>query len=106
MGLSLHNGLAVIEGLLGRKTPFVRTPKFNITKQEDGWMGNSYLRSSLNLTTILEGILCIYFIYGCIIGFQLKDNGLLFFHIMLALGFGSIFIYSIKPLFVRKTKVA
>ncbi|NBW35981.1 MAG: glycosyltransferase [Cytophagia bacterium] len=106
MGLSLHNGLAVIEGLLGRKTPFVRTPKFNITKQEDGWMGNSYLRSSLNLTTIIEGTLCLYFIYGCIIGFQLKDNGLLFFHIMLALGFGSIFIYSIKPLFAQKTKVA
>ncbi len=105
MGLSLHNGLAVIEGLMGRKTPFIRTPKFNITKKEDGWIGNTYLRSSLNFVTILEGILCLYFIYGCFVGIQLKDAGLLFFHIMLALGFGSIFMYSIKPLFTRKIKV-
>ncbi|GCC52143.1 glycosyl transferase family 2 [Chryseotalea sanaruensis] len=105
MGLSLHNGLAVIEGLVGRKTPFIRTPKFNITKKEDGWSNNTYLHSSLNFVTILEGILCFYFIYGCFVGIQLKDSGLLFFHIMLALGFGSIFIYSIKPLFTRKINV-
>jgi cellulose synthase/poly-beta-1,6-N-acetylglucosamine synthase-like glycosyltransferase len=105
MGLSLHNGLAVIEGLLGRKTPFIRTPKFNITKREDGWAGNVYLLTSLNYVTILEGILCLYFIYGCFVGIQLKDSGLFFFHIMLALGFGSIFIYSIKPLFTRKINV-
>lgn len=105
MGLSLHNGLAVIEGLLGRKTPFIRTPKFNITKNEDGWSGNVYLLTSLNFVTILEGLLCLYFVYGCFVGIQLKDSGLLFFHIMLALGFGSIFIYSIKPLFTRKTNV-
>jgi cellulose synthase/poly-beta-1,6-N-acetylglucosamine synthase-like glycosyltransferase len=105
MGLSLHNGLAVIEGLIGRKTPFIRTPKFNITKNEDVWSGNVYLLTSLNFVTILEGLLCLYFVYGCFVGIQLKDSGLLFFHIMLALGFGSIFIYSIKPLFPRKTNV-
>jgi cellulose synthase/poly-beta-1,6-N-acetylglucosamine synthase-like glycosyltransferase len=105
MGLSLHNGLAVIEGLIGRKTPFIRTPKFNITKKEDGWTKNTYLHSSLNFVTIFEGILCLYFIYGCFVGIQLKDSGLLFFHIMLVLGFGSIFIYSIKPLFIRKINV-
>ena len=29
-GLGIHNGLAVMQGLLGRATPFVRTPKLNI----------------------------------------------------------------------------
>ena len=29
-GLSIHNGLAVVQGLLGRVTPFIRTPKLNI----------------------------------------------------------------------------
>ena len=28
MGLSWHNSLAVVEGYIGKKTPFVRTPKF------------------------------------------------------------------------------
>ena len=31
LGLSVHNAVAVFEGLIGKKTPFVRTPKFNIT---------------------------------------------------------------------------
>ena len=29
-GLSLHNGIAVVQGLMGRTTPFMRTPKLNI----------------------------------------------------------------------------
>ena len=29
-GLSIHNGLAAVQGLLGRVTPFMRTPKLNI----------------------------------------------------------------------------
>ncbi|MEX1240782.1 MAG: cellulose synthase family protein, partial [Cyclobacteriaceae bacterium] len=38
MGLSLHNSLAVIEGWLGIKTPFMRTPKFNIVRKRDPWL--------------------------------------------------------------------
>lgn len=98
MGLSLHNGIAVLEGLIGRKTPFVRTPKFNLTKG-DSWRRNSYVKINLNGMTILEGLLCLYFIFGLIAGWQLHDQGLLLFHLMLALGFGSVFLYSVKPAF-------
>ena len=31
MGFSLHNSIAVLEGHLGKKSEFVRTPKFNIS---------------------------------------------------------------------------
>src|SRR5690606_2230728 len=31
MGMSIHNAKAVLEGYLGIKTPFIRTPKFNLT---------------------------------------------------------------------------
>ncbi len=96
MGLSLHNGMAVLEGLIGRKTPFIRTPKFNVTNKHDSWLGNSYARSRINLNIILEALLCIYFLFGIAAGLWLKDPGLIFFHVMLALGFGSVFYYSIK----------
>ena len=33
MGLSLHNAIAVIEGLLGFKSAFIRTPKFNVRQK-------------------------------------------------------------------------
>ena len=98
MGLSLHNGLAVLEGLIGRKTPFVRTPKFNIAKGES-WKRNSYITTRINWLTIMEGLLCLYFIFGIMAGLQLQDSGLLFFHAMLAMGFGSVFYYSIRPAF-------
>lgn len=98
MGLSLHNAIAVSEGLLGRKTPFIRTPKFNIFKKEDKWQNNEYLRPKLSLATVLEGLLCLYFIFGIVSGFAVEDYGLMLFHIMLAFGFGGIFIHSIKPL--------
>ncbi len=96
MGLSLHNGLAVLEGLIGRKTPFVRTPKFNLQHASDAWKSNVYIQRKINGLTIGEAVLCLYFIGGIIIGIQLKDYGLLLFHAMMALGFGGVFYYSLK----------
>ncbi len=97
MGLSLHNALAVIEGLLGFKSPFVRTPKFNVTAKQKKWKGNIYIKNNINLGTVLEGILCIYFIFGIVFGIYLQDFGLIIFHVMLALGFASVFYYSVRP---------
>jgi cellulose synthase/poly-beta-1,6-N-acetylglucosamine synthase-like glycosyltransferase len=99
MGLSLHNGIAVIEGLLGIKTPFIRTPKFNVRNKLDSWNGNVYIKPTISILVVLEGLLCIYFAAGIFIGIQLNDIGLLFFHVLLALGFGSVFYYSVKPMF-------
>ncbi|MBA4055671.1 MAG: histidine kinase, partial [Marivirga sp.] len=97
MGLSLHNSLAVMEGLFGIKTPFIRTPKFNIHNKGDSWRNNVYFKPTLSILTILEGLLCLYFIFGIAAGIYLHDNILMAFHIMLALGFGSVFYYSVKP---------
>jgi hypothetical protein len=96
MGLSLHNGLAVFEGLVGRKTPFIRTPKFNVTNKQDAWLGNSYVQSRITINVVLEALLSLYFIFGIVVGVWLHDAGLIFFHVMLALGFGSVFYYSLK----------
>ena len=96
MGLSLHNGLAVMEGLLGFKSPFIRTPKFNITDKGQDWKRNEYIRPDINLLTILEGLLSLYFIGGIVAGVYLGDWGLIIFHTMLALGFASVFWQSVK----------
>ena len=98
MGLSFHNAIAVLEGLFGYKTPFVRTPKFNVAGKKNQWKANAYYRPRLDLVTVLEGLLCLYFIFGIITGIRMNDTGLLLFHGMLALGFGLVFIFSISPL--------
>ncbi|MCH8332000.1 MAG: glycosyltransferase [Bacteroidetes bacterium] len=95
MGLSLHNAIAVIEGYLGMKSAFIRTPKFNLVNMKDSWMGNKYHNSNINPITFLEGLLCIYFSYGIYLAFRLNDYSLLPFHIMLFAGYFIVFFYSI-----------
>lgn len=98
MGLSFHNSIAVVEGWMGRKTPFVRTPKFNVNKQSDSWQGNKYLAKSTNKSTWIELLLMLYFIVALIIEIQLKNFGLVPFHLMLIVGYGSVLYYTFKQM--------
>jgi len=99
MGFSLHNSIAVIEGHMGKRSEFVRTPKFNISSLKDSWKGNKYLRKTLSPNIILEGLLTLYFAFGLysafVVGDQGGDFGLFPFHLMLFIGFGYVFYKSI-----------
>ena len=97
MGLSLHNAMAVFEGYAGKKTPFIRTPKFNLIKSKDSWKGNRYLVNHISLVTFLELLLTFYFLFGIYSAFYYNDYVMLPFHIMLFLGFGFVSYYSLKP---------
>jgi len=98
MGLSLHNGIAVLEGFFGHKTPFIRTPKFNATNENAGDKNNSYIKYKLNFSTLVELLLGIYFISAMIVGVFLKDYGMLLFHAMLAIGFITVSYQSFRLL--------
>ncbi len=43
IGLSISNAAAVLDGVLGRQTPFVRTPKYGVARRTDGWRAKAYL---------------------------------------------------------------
>lgn len=99
MGFSLHNSIAVLEGHLGKKSEFIRTPKFNISSLKDSWRGNKYLKKKLSPNVIIEGLLMLYFAFGMysafIVGDQGGDFGLFPFHLMLFVGFGFVFFKSL-----------
>lgn len=95
MGLSLHNAIAVIEGYLGRKSSFVRTPKFNISTKKDSWKKNIYIPKKLSWLSMMEGLFALYFIFGIFLAFYFNEFGLLSFHIMLSLGFSAVFFFTI-----------
>jgi len=95
MGLSLHNTIAVIEGYAGRKTPFIRTPKFNVTTARDRWDANKYVSRKINWLTIVEGLLMLYFFGGLVLAFYVHDFRMFFLHIMLMVGFGMVCVYSL-----------
>ena len=95
MGFSVHNSLAVLEGHFGKKSEFIRTPKFNISKLGDNWKSNIYLKKSLSLNTLLETLLFLYFGFAIYSAVQLNDFGLILFHLMLFAGFGFVAFKSI-----------
>jgi hypothetical protein len=95
MGLSLHNTIAVIEGYMGRKTPFVRTPKFNVKTAADSWAANKYISRRISWLTIAEGLLALYFLGGLALAIYIQDFRMFFLHIMLMVGFGMVTIYSL-----------
>jgi len=99
MGFSLHNSIAVLEGHFGKKSEFIRTPKFNINSLKDSWKGNKYLRKNISPNVVIEGLLMLYFAFGMysafIVGDQGGDFGLFPFHFMLFIGFGFVFFKSL-----------
>lgn len=110
MGFSLHNTIAVIEGHLGKKSEFVRTPKFNMLSLNDTWNKNKYLQKKRSKSVFVEGFLTLYFAFGLLssvlVGYigdhklipnEHFDFGLFPFHLMLFFGFGYVFFQSMKP---------
>jgi len=97
MGLALNNSVAVIEGYLGIKSSFVRTPKFNIAANNKV-TENKYDKKSLSILNIGEGLLAALFLFTAINRAIYGDLGMVPFHLMLAFGYGLVFFYSVREL--------
>ena len=95
MGLSLHNTLAVLAGLAGRKSAFIRTPKLGLARPRGHWP-QRYRTGRPDGRTVLEGLLTLYFLLGLGAGLYFGNLGLLPFHLLLTTGFGLVFYYSLR----------
>jgi cellulose synthase/poly-beta-1,6-N-acetylglucosamine synthase-like glycosyltransferase len=102
MGLSLHNTVAVVQGWLGKKSAFVRTPKFNITGLKDNLWNRKYLSKRISWTTAMEGLLAVFFAYAAWSGYQSGNYGFLAMHLSMALGYSFIFYYSLRHVRIRR----
>jgi cellulose synthase/poly-beta-1,6-N-acetylglucosamine synthase-like glycosyltransferase len=60
-GLSVNNTVAVFDAVFGRKSEFLRTPKFGIVNQSDNWKNKEYVLP-FTKTTLLE---MFFALYGC-----------------------------------------
>jgi cellulose synthase/poly-beta-1,6-N-acetylglucosamine synthase-like glycosyltransferase len=98
MGLSFHNTVAVLEGWSGKKSAFIRTPKFNIQTFGDSFKGTKYVARKITWTTIFEALLTLYFLFGFIAGIVVGNPAFLVFHGLLIVGFGTITFYTILHL--------
>ncbi len=96
MGMSLHNARAVWLGYMGKRTPFIRTPKWNIVGTGGTWSGKKYLGKKISLLTWLEGFLILYFGAALVFEILIGEYGFVPLHLMLIFGFSAVFIYSIR----------
>ncbi len=97
MGLALNNTVAVLEGYFGIKSSFVRTPKFNVSAKSE-FKGNKYDKKKLSILNIGEGLLFVLFTYTTINRAIYGDLGMVPFHLMLAIGYGMVFYYSVAEI--------
>lgn len=61
IGLSINNARAVVEGLIGRESEFVRTPKHGVTTNNQGWSKMQY-KAGKNFYSWVEVGFGAYFI--------------------------------------------
>ena len=99
IGFSIHNSVAVLEGHLGKKSAFIRTPKFNIKGSKKNINQNKYQGKKTSIYTLIEFIFALYFLFGLYSAFDLSANGefwLIPFHLLLFIGFSSISIFGLR----------
>ncbi|WP_154854842.1 cellulose synthase family protein [Cyclobacterium xiamenense] len=98
MGLSVHNGQAVWEGLTGIKSPFIRTPKYNLKEKDLGWFANAYHLRNVPATSYVEGVLALVFLLVVGLSIYTGTYEMILFHGMLASGFGMVSLASFRSM--------
>jgi len=98
MGFALNNTRAVIEGLLNKKSEFVRTPKFRIETDADNPhpKKKKYAVTKISPMIILELLLAIWALFGIALAAYYTEIAAIPFLSMYFLGYGVIAIMSIK----------
>jgi cellulose synthase/poly-beta-1,6-N-acetylglucosamine synthase-like glycosyltransferase len=96
MGLAVNNSRAVIEGLLSRKSEFVRTPKYKLVENKDSWVGKKYTPKKIDFSVYVEVIMAVYCLIGIASSIYFLEIAALPFQLMFFIGFASVSALSIK----------
>lgn len=94
IGISLSNAIGIMQGYLGIKSGFVRTPKFNSINPANR-LKSRYAEANINWLTLLEGILIFYFLFGSIQAFYFKNYITIPLLLIAFTGFSMVFWLSI-----------
>ena len=102
MGFAVNNSRAVFEGLMNRKSEFVRTPKFKQESDKDTFVGNKYLSKKLGLSVFVEAVLAVYCFIGVLSSIYFMELASIPFQVLFTLGFSFIAYTSIKHAYATK----
>ena len=103
MGLSVHNGAAVVSGWLGRPSEFVRTPKFG----NSIWSASAYAGRRIDRGVVLELLVLAALLGGLVVGWLRREFSL--FPIQLMGSAGLVWVIGLSivhPLLARRHALA
>lgn len=103
IGLSLSNAIGIIQGYVGIRSGFVRTPKFNSVFASTTRI--NYSVKSKNWLTMIEVFLIFYFLFGLIQAFYFENYKTVPLLMMALCGFTMIIAYTIKERMEQRTAV-
>jgi hypothetical protein len=86
IGLSINNSRALLEGLFGKNTPFLRTPKFNVTGRRAPREKPLY-QAIASWTSLLELVFGAYFCIILFIALREKYLGAIPFVMLFLFGY-------------------
>lgn len=98
MGLSLYNAIGVAEAYAGKKSSFIRTPKFNLNGKNGTWLKTRYAVNKLPLVSWLEALSALVFAFAVWWAVHLQMWIVLPYFGLLLLGFSAVFVVSCKHL--------
>jgi cellulose synthase/poly-beta-1,6-N-acetylglucosamine synthase-like glycosyltransferase len=102
MGFAVNNSRAVIEGLLKKKSEFVRTPKYSIRGKKDSWVDKSYVPVKISGTVVVELVLAVYCLFGVVSSIYFLELAAVPFQLLFFLGFSSVSYMSLRHAFVAR----
>jgi len=86
MAMSVQNAFAVVQGLFGSRSAFIRTPK----SDQKAAQQNTYFKRRLNWINGAEIVTLCYFLYGIGLSFYLGDYFMMLFFVMISSGLAFI----------------
>lgn len=100
VGMSFHNSIAVLQGYFGKRTAFIRTPKFNA--ESNGVVAlNRFGSSKLSFSFLVYTLLFLVFTAAVFYGFLAANFGFIMFHVTLSLGLALLLFYEVRESFAK-----
>jgi cellulose synthase/poly-beta-1,6-N-acetylglucosamine synthase-like glycosyltransferase len=96
MGFAVNNTKAVFEALIGKKSAFMRTPKYKIVTGKDDWKKKKYVQKQLGGAIIAELFFTLYFIVGISISLFYLEIAAIPFQLLFLAGFGTVGTLSLR----------
>ncbi|MEO1474376.1 MAG: cellulose synthase family protein, partial [Pseudomonadota bacterium] len=98
IGLSINNTRAVLEGLFGNNSEFIRTPKHGIISKTQGWVKKRY-KAGKTMHSVIEFCVGLYFVVTIGLAIATGSWASIPFLVMFMIGFlyvGSLSLYQTR----------